>query len=117
MYADQQLAPSSWAKALAWAVSLESARARAADAEAAATAASSTSPAAKSLDSAAEAESDPRGGAPLAQQQHAQASAGKAGSPAVDKPSGAQVAATHGKLRCVCCKCLRTYPHHLHTEI
>lgn len=115
MYADQQLAPSSWAKALAWAVSLESARARAADAEAAAADASSTSAAAK-LPPSVVAESD-SGDNMLMAQQHTQASVGKAASHDIGQPhikpagQGARVAATNGVLRCLSCECLHMYPH------
>jgi hypothetical protein len=111
VYADQQLAPSSWAKALAWAVSLESARARAADAEAAAAAESSTSPAATSPSSAAVAESSSEDSVPLAQQKNALALAGKSASPATGKPPGAQVVATNGMLRCACGQWLRMCTH------
>ena len=120
MYADQQLAPSSWAKALAWAVSLESARARAADAEAAAAAALSTSSAVTGRPSAAAAESSSED-VPLAQQKHAQASGSKSANQGAGKSpgelhmkpagKGAQAAAANGKLRCVCCLQVRMFPH------
>jgi hypothetical protein len=120
VYADQQLAPSSWAKALAWAVSLESARARAANAEAAAAAAPSTSSAVTGHHSAAAAESSSED-VPLAQQKHAQASGSKSANQAAGEPpgelhmkpagKGAQAAVSNRVLRCVCCAYMHMCPH------